>query len=151
MSEAAGFHRREARASDADREATAARIRDAHVEGRLSAEEFNRRLDDAYQAQTYGELEPLVRDLPISSASPAPHVPTREVERHEAKPGPTGGDKAMRVLWTIWLASVLINLVVWVLVSVTNGELTYFWPIWVAGPAGATLLSVEIIRRIARD
>lgn len=151
MSEEAAFHRREARASDEDREATAARIRDAHVEGRLSAEEFNRRLDEAYQAQTYGELEPLVRDLPVSRNRPTAGATSKAVDRPAPKRERTGGDKAMRVLWAIWLAAVMVNLVIWVLVSVTNGEFIYFWPVWVAGPAGAALAGVEVIRRIARD
>ena len=47
------------------------------------------------------------------------------------------------MLWTIWLAAVAINLIVWVLVSGTAGDLIYPWPAWVAGPAGAALLAVS--------
>jgi hypothetical protein len=39
---------------------------------------------------------------------------------------------------------VLINLVVWLLVSLSSMSLIYFWPIWVAGPAGAALAGVTI-------
>lgn len=52
------------RASDAEREAAAARLRDASGEGRLSFEEFTTRLDAAYDATTRGELERLTADLP---------------------------------------------------------------------------------------
>src|ERR1035441_2583957 len=47
---------------------------------------------------------------------------------------------ALKVLWTIWLAAVSINVVIWVLVSGTAGHLIYPWPVWVAGPSGAGLL-----------
>ncbi|MGW0821464.1 DUF1707 SHOCT-like domain-containing protein [Streptomyces sp. NPDC002845] len=56
------------RASDADRERVAERLRDAVAEGRLDMEEFQERLDATYQARTYGELEPITRDLPGSAA-----------------------------------------------------------------------------------
>ncbi|MGW7287747.1 DUF1707 SHOCT-like domain-containing protein [Streptomyces sp. NPDC054847] len=54
----------EMRASDAERERVAERLRDAVAEGRLDMEEFDQRLDAAYRARTHGDLEPLVRDLP---------------------------------------------------------------------------------------
>ncbi|MFD3423107.1 DUF1707 SHOCT-like domain-containing protein [Streptomyces decoyicus] len=62
----------ELRASDADRERVAEILRDAVAEGRLAMEEFDERLDAAYRARTYGELEPLTADLPVAAAGPAP-------------------------------------------------------------------------------
>ncbi|NEA38028.1 DUF1707 domain-containing protein [Streptomyces sp. SID11385] len=66
----------ELRASDADRERVAERLREAVAEGRLDMEEFDVRLGAAYAARTYGELVPLTRDLPESTGgaarSPAP-------------------------------------------------------------------------------
>ena len=58
----------EMRASDADRERIAERLRDAVAEGRLDMAEFEERLDLAYKARTHGELVPLVRDLPAATA-----------------------------------------------------------------------------------
>ena len=52
------------RASDADRDRTAALLREHHAAGRLTAEEFNERLDKAYAAKTLGELDELLADLP---------------------------------------------------------------------------------------
>src|SRR5437763_5217344 len=52
------------RASDADREHIAERLRDAAGEGRLLSEELEERLARAFRARTYGELDPLVSDLP---------------------------------------------------------------------------------------
>ncbi|MGW0231116.1 DUF1707 SHOCT-like domain-containing protein [Actinopolymorpha singaporensis] len=138
------------RASDGDREKIASRLRDAHAEGRLSLGEFQDRLDALYSAQTYGELEPLVRDLPVSRTPPTQAVvPDRPAPAHPTRPARR--DKALAVMWTIWAAAVAVNLVVWILVSITNGHLEYFWPIWVAGPWGAILATITAGRRYVRD
>lgn len=63
------------RASDADREQVAERLRHATAEGRLTADELDQRLDALYASRTYGELDVLVADLPARSTrrrSPAP-------------------------------------------------------------------------------
>jgi len=56
------------RAGDADREATAERLRRHHAEGRLDSEEFQERLDRCFAARTVGELAELGRDLPPDPA-----------------------------------------------------------------------------------
>ena len=52
------------RASDADREAVAERLRNAAAEGRLLAHELEERVGRALRARTYGELDSAVGDLP---------------------------------------------------------------------------------------
>ena len=52
------------RASDADRERVADRLRKGHAEGRLDMSEFQERLERCYDAKTFGQLGELVRDLP---------------------------------------------------------------------------------------
>ncbi|MEV0849494.1 DUF1707 domain-containing protein [Streptomyces sp. NPDC049954] len=59
------------RASDADRDQVAELLREAVAEGRLDMEEFDTRLGAVYRARTYGELEPLTRDLPVASGAPS--------------------------------------------------------------------------------
>ena len=61
------------RASDAEREAVVARLRDAASEGRLTVDELAERIDAAYAAKTHAELEPLTADLP---ATPMPTATT---------------------------------------------------------------------------
>ena len=56
------------RASDADREATADRLRQDHTDGRLDQDEFQERLDRCFAAKTVGELAELTRDLPDDPA-----------------------------------------------------------------------------------
>ncbi len=58
----------------------AERLRQAAAEGRLLAEEFEQRLTMALRARTYGELDPLVADLPRGGAPatrPRPLAPVR--------------------------------------------------------------------------
>jgi Domain of unknown function (DUF1707) len=52
------------RASDADRDATVASLRDHAGSGRLDADELDERLEVALHASTLGELRALVSDLP---------------------------------------------------------------------------------------
>ena len=52
------------RASDADRDAVAERLRTAAAEGRLDTEELDERLGIALSARTYGELDRVLVDLP---------------------------------------------------------------------------------------
>jgi hypothetical protein len=54
------------RASDADREQVAERLRNAAADGRLLAEELEQRMAIALRARTYGELSAVISDLPRS-------------------------------------------------------------------------------------
>jgi hypothetical protein len=63
------------RASDADREAVADRLRNAAAEGRLLAQELEERLALALRARTYAELDAVVSDLPVSRRAPGSAIP----------------------------------------------------------------------------
>jgi hypothetical protein len=126
--------RAEMRAADVDRQAAADRLRAAMEEGRLDLLEYDTRLATAYSAVTYGDLDQLFTDLPERGAravAPAGHR-SREVP---AVWSPVAvGDEGfltriptpLKVLWTIWLAVLSINLTVWLLVSISSGEAVYF-------------------------
>lgn len=122
------------RASDAERDAVAEVLREAHAEGRLSVTEFAERLDAVYAARTFGELEPLTADLPTSP-------PARPRTGDEARPARRdAAGSGQRAAWAVWAVAVLVNLLVWAGVSLSAGDWVYFWPGWVAGPWGAVLL-----------
>lgn len=59
----------ELRASDADRDRTAAALGNAMAAGRLTSAEYAERLDLVYMAKTLGDLVPLTRDLPAADTS----------------------------------------------------------------------------------
>jgi hypothetical protein len=58
------------RASDADRELVADRLRRAAAEGRLLTEELEERVGRVFAARTYGELDAVVIDLPRTGVTP---------------------------------------------------------------------------------
>ena len=155
--EAVGMDERRAlRASDTDREAAVERLRAAMNEGRLNLHEYDDRMARAYQAVTYGELADLFVDLPYATSGVPANVAGKAVKRapQPIVPEATGLFAALpttlRVLWTIWVTVVSINLVVWVLVSVSQADLAYFWPMWVIGPPGAALFGLSLAATAVR-
>ena len=134
------------RASDRDRQQVVERLRGALEDGRLTMAEYVDRMGAAYQAATYGGLAPLCADLPASppviagpqtAAGAAPPTEFSQVSHLAGLP------TVLKILWTIWLTAVSVNVVVWALVSGTGGHVAYPWPVWVAGPYGAVLFAVS--------
>lgn len=144
-------HSPELRVGDRDRQAAAERLRAAHDEGRLDLLEYDRRLADAYAAVTYGDLDRLFTDLPRTSSVPA--APAHAVQGYSA-PGQsvvgaaavaraagasvarrtTGVPLALKILWTIWVSVVALNVTIWLLVSLGNSDPVYFWSMWLLVP-----------------
>jgi hypothetical protein len=67
------------RASDADRESVAERLRSAAAEGRLLTEELEERLEAAFSARTYGQLDAVLHDLPGRRLTPRVRAEHRRV------------------------------------------------------------------------
>jgi hypothetical protein len=131
------------RASDADRDRTAALLREHLAAGRLTSEEFNERLDKAYAAKTMGELDQLLEDLPGIDLY---QLPDRSVERRGggspfglpwllAPRTRSGISPAWRAAWGSWATVSLIAFVAWLL----SGHPGNLWFLWVAGPYGIIL------------
>ena len=131
------------RFTEADRDKIAGRLRDAFADGRLDQPEFSNRLDKLYAVTTYGELEPLVRDLPpvrthstpavARDVSPAPAPGTFPERKKEAHPvlAAAGGFGSI----------VIVNVVIWAVIGIANGgEFPHFWPIWLLIPWTAITL-----------
>jgi hypothetical protein len=133
------------RASDRDRHQVVEQLRSAMEDGRLTMDEYVDRMELAYQAATYGDLAPLCADLPASTPAIAgPRTAAAAPSAVSARVSSLAGLPAvLRILWTIWLAVVSVNVVIWALVSGTGGHLAYPWPVWVAGPYGAALFAVS--------
>ncbi|MEV4492200.1 DUF1707 domain-containing protein [Micromonospora coxensis] len=133
------------RATDGDRQAVADRLRVAVDEGRLSLAEYDERLQRAYRALTYGELDAVLADLPGSRVGEVA-VPDGAGDRSlPVVPGPGEGRRTATAgwlveLWGPYLKIVGIVVAVWAVTGVLAGEVLYFWPGWVAGPWGAVML-----------
>ena len=68
------------RASDADRDQVADRLRKAAAEGRILAEELEERVAAALRSKTYGELDAVTADLPGGRIAHNPY-PRRPITR----------------------------------------------------------------------
>jgi hypothetical protein len=60
------------RVGDADREATAAQLREHYADGRLTLDELNERLDQTFAAKTVADLTTVTRDLPHAMPAGTP-------------------------------------------------------------------------------
>jgi hypothetical protein len=139
--------RDELRAADSDRAKVADRLRVALDEGRLSLGEYDERLQRAYAAKTYGELDKLLTDLPVAPVERSQLAPVTAGSAQSPQPPAAGPAEVRRWLagvWGAWLIAVFVNVVIWGAVSLGNGEMVYFWPVWVGGPWGAVLLAITI-------
>lgn len=58
------------RAADADREQMSGLLGTAYAEGRLTKDEYDARLEAAWSARTYADLNQLVTDLPVRAPVP---------------------------------------------------------------------------------
>ena len=82
---ATGFN---VRVGDADRDAVAAQLREHYADGRLTLEELNDRLDQAFAAKTKADLNTVMRDLP-QGTRPAAGMPYGGTAwQGQAWPGP---------------------------------------------------------------
>lgn len=121
--------RRDMRASDADRERAAERLRRAAAEGRLDTDELEERLEAALGARTYAELEAVVADLPRSP-----------------RPRRAGASRRRRrgVFRRGFVAISVLLIAIWALTGAG-----YFWPGWAIGGLALWAFSPGCGRRTA--
>ena len=117
-----------ARAGDRDRQKTASRLGQALAQGYLALQEYEQRVQQAFQPETTGELKQLVADLPVDRIRRAD--PRRRATRKAA--ARTG----VRIHLAAFLAMTAVVLTVWAATGVT-----YFWPIWPILGAAVGLVS----------
>lgn len=132
------------RAADTDRERVAEELRSAHAEGRLDLAEYDERVQQAWAARTYGELEALTADLPQAQRPAAPAIHQEVQQSHGQHRQGRGGRAAVAA----WAGVSVINLLIWAFVSLATLSWIYPWWIWVAGPWGAVLLAGWIGERV---
>ena len=135
------------RASDDDRDRAASLLREHHAAGRLTVEEFQERLDAAYQAKTLGEIDQLMADLPSIDLYHLPDESMRRMARAASSRRPRAPRRRSRQAVTRLAGGLgLVGLG-------QHGSLRHLadhragqppcnglWFLWVAGPWGAVLL-----------
>src|SRR3954451_16526191 len=100
------------RASDADRERVAERLREHYGAGRLSDDDLSERVEAAYGARTMSELATLTVDLPSA------RQPGRRRRRSAL-------ETSVRIHLTTYLLVNLMLIGIWAAAGAG-----YFWPIW---------------------
>ena len=107
------------RASDLDRDAVVATLRDAYTAGRLTLEEFDERMTAAYASRTWGELRKLTEDLPAQPVLgsdvpgrhlPTPALPTHPPRAHGSPPPPTRHRRRPVALFPLVAVWILLGL-----------------------------------------
>jgi exonuclease VII large subunit len=134
------------RASDDDRDRTASLLREHHAAGRLTVEEFQERLDAAYEAKTLGQLQELLADLPSIDLY---HLPEQSMRRSQM-----GGSQPLqpkdehgrlspiwRHHWGSWASVSMLLFAIWLVSAITSHSVAGLWFLWVSVPWGAILLS----------
>jgi len=131
------------RASDADRDRTAALLREHHAAGRLTAEEFHERMERAMEATTLGELDELMSDLPAIDLY---QLPDASLRRSPPRPGQSllpadqGGHGAPArfppgaVAMGAWAAVTSALIAIWAVAAVVAGGTWFPWWALVAIP-----------------
>ena len=115
------------RVSDAERDAVVLSLREHYETGRLTLDEFNERVGEAYSARTDAELDHVLRELPRQPKAPESSRPGW-TDRRRMSGALTHFVTLNGLLISIWAAS----------------GAGYFWPIWVLIPSSFILL-----RRVA--
>jgi Domain of unknown function (DUF1707) len=113
------------RASDVDREAVVATLREAYTAGRLTLDEFDERMASAYAGRTWGDLRALTADLPVqpvlgtdvpdrhpSTSAALPSHPARPETEPSQGPRPSVGPPRRSPV------AILIPIAVWTLLVV---------------------------------
>lgn len=129
--------REQMRAADADRHQVADRLRAALEEGRLDLTEYDERVQGAYAAKTYGDLDRLLTDLP-NAAPLVPTPPASPAAITAERSGLTGA--WVRHVWAPWVKTAVWLSVFWLVAFVFAGDAIYYWPAWVLGPWGVILV-----------
>jgi hypothetical protein len=144
------------RASDADRDHVAEQLREHCATGRLTMDEFGDRLERCYAAQTYGDLDALVEDLPPPNPYadlPVPvsadhlrvegvrHAPISDRD-HRDHGDQHGHD--WHGAWAAWASASVICWAIWLATVLSGGGVAAVWPVWVTVPWGGVLLAQEL-------
>jgi len=115
------------RVSDADRDRVTAQLRDHFAAGRITPAELDERLSAALNAKTFGDLRPIMADLPgpvpapLGAAPPSPRATPAWAVRRRHPPFPPlvlfALLAALLIPGTGWLLAVFVNVILlfWVM------------------------------------
>jgi hypothetical protein len=125
------------RIGDPERERTTSRLGQAFSQGYLSLDEYESRLGEALTAQTAGDLDDLVADLPVD------RIIRRDPHRRAARLA--AARRGVRIHLLCYVVMSLLMVGIWVAIALAVGA-WYFWPIWplLAGGIGIVSHAVPV-------
>ena len=132
---------RSMRAGDADRQRIVDQLKTALDEGRLDLSEYDERVQQAYAAKTYGDLDGLLADLPGT----VPVEKSRVVPAGGGDPVRPAAAPSGRPPFHGMAFVFLLCTVIW---AVTG--LGYYWPGWLLIPL-AFMVMAHLANRDKRD
>ena len=129
------------RVSDSERERIVRELTQHCGDGRLTLDELEERIAEAYAATTTDELQHAIRELP---ATPRKIVapPARRADPPAVRPTQTvshrnhrAGEIALKVHATVFVSVMALLIAIWFLTM----PFGYFWPVWPALGMGLPL------------
>lgn len=119
------------RVGTAEREETVQVLGSAMADGRLTMAEYEARVDSVLGSVTRGELAMVTADLPVVQEDR-----NLEAERDKAE------WREYLEEWQWWIGSAIIMTGIWGFQSISEGELTRYWPMWPLGIWGVILVAM---------
>ncbi|WP_327101147.1 DUF1707 domain-containing protein [Nocardia vinacea] len=116
------------RASDAEREKVVRLLGRHMADGRIDLAEYDQRVARVYETGVRDDLQLVLSDLPKLPKESAG-------QKNSMSRFPIW----QQIEGTSWLGVSVLVLAIWAVISISVGEFTYPWPIWVIGPWGAVL------------
>lgn len=132
------------RAGDSDRQAVADQLKAALDEGRLDLSEYDERVQSAYAAKTYADLDGLLDDLPGTIPVTKSQVVPAERPQAPQQVGERSGKSRSAAAGLQTMATVFV---VCTLVWVMTGAGGHFWPGWLLIPIAWSVLAYLRDRR----
>jgi hypothetical protein len=108
---------------DLEREAASSELRLHFTDGRLDVDEFSRRLDEVWRAETAADLQEALRQLPPIPGRPRPWAGSGMAPAQAGWASPTRPAPGYRGR-PAWVSVVLAIAAVWVALAL--------WPLWLA-------------------
>jgi hypothetical protein len=128
----------EERVSDTERDRVISDLTRHCGDGRLTLDELEERVAEAYAAMTKAELAHVMRELPRAFV-PVPHVSALPEVKRSAAPVRTtakrGAEIALKVHLYVYLSVIAFLVLIYTLTDFGG----YFWPIWPAAGWGVAV------------
>lgn len=140
------------RAGDSDRDTAREILTEAYAEGRIDRLEYDQRIESALQAHHLGQLVPILNDISITPVGQRPMQPQAPVQPDSpARPAQRSSDDGRKGAVRTAVFVVGVTNLVWLMVSITSGQLTYYWPMWPALGMAIMLLATFVFQREPQD